>query len=331
MAINIARRKFIAALSGAAVAWPVAARAQQPAMSVVGFMHVGAPEPFAHLAAAFRRGLSESGYDDGQNVAIEYRWAFGDNSRLPELATDLVRRNVAVIVAGGGESSVLAAKAATSTIPIVFTIGGDPVKFGLVTSLSHPAGNLTGVSLFTAAIGAKRLELLSELVPNAGPIAFLIDPNYPTTAAELKDMTEAAHARGQQLSVLTARTEKEIDDAFAALVQQHAGALIVGADTFYTNQRNQFVTLAARDTIPTIYFQREFAASGGLMSYGNSLTDAYRQVGIYTGRILKGERPADLPVVQPTKFELVINLKTAKALGLDIPPTLLAIADEVIE
>jgi ABC-type uncharacterized transport system substrate-binding protein len=325
------RRDFIKVIAGSAAAWPLAARAQQQPMPVVGFMHSGAPEPFAHLAIAFRQGLSESGYEDGHNVAIEYRWALGDYSRLPELATDLVRRDVSAIVAGGGEPSVLAAEAATSTIPIVFIVGGDPVKFGFVTSLSHPTGNLTGVSLFTTSIGAKRLELLSELVPNASPIAFLIDPDYPSTAAELKDMTEAAQARGQQLSVLTARTEKEIDEAFATLVQQRAGALIVSADTFYTNQRNQLVTLAARYAIPTIYHQREFAAGGGLVSYGNSLSDAFRQVGVYTGRILKGEKPADLPVVQPTKFELVINLKTAKALGLDIPAKLLAIADEVIE
>jgi putative ABC transport system substrate-binding protein len=325
------RREFITLLSGAAVAWPLAVRAQHVALPVIGFIHSGAPEPFAHLAAAFRRGLSESGLIEGKNVVIEFRWARGVYDRLPALAAELVCGRVAVIVAAGGEPSALAAKAATSTIPIVFIVGGDPVKAGLVTSLNRPTGNLTGVSLFTASIGAKRLELLSELLPNAGLIAFLVNPDYPTTEAELKDMTEAAAARGQQLSVLTARTEKEIDEAFAEFVQHHAAALIIGADTFYTNQRDQFVTLAARHAIPTIYFQREFPARGGLMSYGNSLTDAYRQVGIYTGRILKGEKPADLPVMLPTKFELVINLKTAKALGLEIPPKLLALTDEVIE
>src|SRR5262245_37820913 len=300
-------------------------------MPVVGFMHSGAQVPFAHLAAAFRKGLSENGYSEGQNIVIEYRWGDGDNSRLPEMAADLVRRKVDAIAVGGGVAAALAAKAATTTIPIIFN-SSDPLRFGIVTSLSHPTGNLTGVSMFTASIGAKRFELLRKLVPGGGLVAFMANPDYPTTKAEVEDITKAASENGEQLSVFAARTEKEIDAAFVKLTEQHARALIIAADPFFTNQRNQIVTLAARNAIPTIYYQREFAHAGGLVSYGNDLANADRQLGVYTAKILKKEaKPSDLPVVQPTKFELVINLKTAKMLGLDIPPNLIAIADEVIE
>ena len=325
------RRDFIKVIAGSTAVWPLAARAQQSSMPVVGFMHSGAQAPFAHLAAAFRKGLSENGYTEGKNIVIEYRWGDGDNSRLPEMAADLVRRKVDAIAVGGGVAPALAAKAATTTIPIIFN-SSDPLRFGIVTSLSHPTGNLTGVSMFTASIGAKRFELLRKLVPGGGLVAFMANPDYPATKAEVEDITKAASENGEQLSVFTARTEKEIDAAFVTLTQQHARALIVAADPFFTNQRNQIVTLAARNAIPTIYYQREFADAGGLVSYGNDLANAYRQLGVYTAKILKKEaKPSDLPVVQPTKFELVINLKTAKMLGLDIPPNLIAIADEVIE
>jgi ABC-type uncharacterized transport system substrate-binding protein len=327
----VRRRDFIKVIAGSTAVWPLAARAQQSSMPVVGFMHSGAQAPFAHLAAAFRKGLSENGYTEGQNIVIEYRWGDADNSRLPEMAADLVRRKVDAIVVGGGVAPALAAKAATTTIPIIFN-SSDPLRFGIVTSLSHPTGNLTGVSMFTASISAKRFELLRKLVPGGGLVAFLANPDYPTTKAEVEDITKATSENGEQLSVFTARTEKEIDAAFVKLTQQHARALIIAADPFFTNQRNQIVTLAARNAIPTIYYQREFADAGGLVSYGNDLANAYRQLGVYTAKILKKEaKPSDLPVVQPTKFELVINLKTAKMLGLDIPPNLIAIADEVIE
>jgi putative ABC transport system substrate-binding protein len=323
------RRDFITLL-GAAATWPLTARAQQPVMPVIGFLHLGSPDPFAHLVQAMRRGLNETGYVEGQNVAIEFRWAEGHSDRLPALAADLVRRQVAVIFATGGPPGVLAAKAATTTIPIVF-ISSDPLRFGIVTSLSRPDANLTGVGVFTASMGAKRLELLRELVPAAAVIAFLVNPAYPTAEAELEDMQEAARASGKQLSVLRVHSEKDFDAAFATLLQQRAGALVVAADTLFNNWRDRLVALAARHAVPAIYFQREFVAAGGLMSYGNSLTDAYRQAGVYTARILKGGKPADLPVVQPTKFELVINLKTAKTLGLTVPLTLQVAADEVIE
>jgi putative tryptophan/tyrosine transport system substrate-binding protein len=328
---QLKRRDFITFLGGAAAAWPLVARAQQPAMPVVGFLNSGSPNTFAHLANAFRQGLKEAGYIEGQNVAIEYRWAESRYDQLPVLAADLVNRQVNVIAATGGDQSAIAAKAATTEIPIVFIGGGDPVRQGLVASLNQPGGNLTGTSFLTGAIESKRLGLLRELVPNTAIIGVLLNPSSPAAELQLRDIPDAARAIGQQIVILEASNERDVDAAFETLVQRQIGALLVASDPFFTNRRDQVLALAARYSLPTIYFLREFAAAGGLMSYGANLADAFRQVGMYAGRILKGEKPADLPVLQPTKFELVVNLKTASSLGLTVPPSLLALADEVIE
>ncbi len=323
-------RRDLLILGGTSIAWPGALRAQQKALPVIGFLGSGSPGPFAPYVAAFRLGLSETGYVDGQNLAIEYRWAEGSYDRLPALAADLVGRQVDVIVTSGGATSALAAKNATSTIPIVFS-AGDPVADGLVASLARPGGNLTGFSGIFAELHPKRLELLSELVPKAKVIALLVNPNSPDAERIIRDVQEAARAKGVQLPILKAATEGEIDDAFVSLVQLQAGALVIAADAFLTSRREQLVALASRLAVPAIYQGRESVAAGGLISYGVSLTAAYRQVGIYASKILKGAKPADPPVQQTTKFELVINLKTAKALGLTVPQALLARADEVIE
>ena len=323
------RRGFITLLGGTALAWPLASRAQQKAMPVIGVLNTGSPGPSSFMAA-FRQGLSEAGYVEGQNLAIEYRWAEGHYDRLPALAADLVGRKVDLIMASSPPSA-LAAKSATSTIPIVFRSGADPVGDGLVASLARPGGNLTGVSNIADELTPKRLELLSDLVPQARVIALLMNPNNATAERIIRDVQEAARTKRLQLHVLKASSESEIDTAFASLVQLHAGALVVGADPFLTSRREQLVALASRHAVPSIYAWREFAASGGLISYGASLTSAYRLLGTYAGKVLKGAKPADLPVEQPTKFELVINLKTAKALGLTIPQSLLLRADEVIQ
>jgi putative ABC transport system substrate-binding protein len=298
---------------------------------VIGFLHSASRGPCESMLAGFRKGLDELGFVEGRNLTIEYRWADGRFDRLPALAAELVQRRVAVIVAAGGNVSVLAARGATLTIPIVFPGMDDPVKQGVVASFSRPGGNATGVSLFNAVLGAKRLELLRGLVPQATVIALLVNPANPTTQDQVRDMNEAARASNVRLQVVNARSASDIDLAFAAMKEHHAAALVIGADPLLLNQRDHLIVLAARDQLPTIYSQREFAIIGGLVSYGIDFPENYRQGGVYAGRILKGEKPADLPVVQPTKFELVINLKTAKALGLEVPPQLLARADEVIE
>ena len=323
------RRRELITLIGGAAAWPLAARAQQASMPVVGVLNSETPESQAERMVAFRQGLKESGFVEGQNVAIELHWAKGQYDRLPALAADLVRRHVTVIVAIALPTA-LATKATTSTIPIVFASGGDPVQVGLVDSLNRPGGNVTGVSLFNVALGGKRLGLLLELVPSASTIAVLENPNNPRADFDTAE-AQTANAVGKQILIAKAANERDLDGAFATLVQGRAGAVLIPAEPLFISRREQLVRLAARHAVPAIYEIREFVAAGGLMSYGINAADAYRQVGIYTGQVLKGTKPADLPVLQPTKFELVINLKTAKALGLDVPAELLALADEVIE
>jgi putative tryptophan/tyrosine transport system substrate-binding protein len=323
------RRAFITLLGGAAAAWPLAARAQQPAMPVVGFLRNTPSAGFDHLVAAFRQGLREADFVDGRNVAIQQRWAEGRDDRLPALVADLINLKAAVIVAN--TIGALAAKAEATNIPVVFVTGSDPVRDGLVASFNRPGGNCTGVVFISGALGTKRLELLRQLAPQATTIAMLVGPSQPETVAEQTDVQKAAQAFGQQVVIAEATSGGEIDAAFAKFVERGAGALLVGTGAFTNSHREAIVALAARHAIPAMYSLREFASIGGLISYGPSITDAYRQAGIYAGRILKGEKPADLPVMQSTKFELVLNLKTARALGLDVPDRLLALADEVIE
>jgi ABC-type uncharacterized transport system substrate-binding protein len=329
------RREFITLLGGVAAAWPLAAHAQQSGLPVIGFLSGYPAESFAPetqpLSAAFRQGLSETGYSDGHNVTIEYRWAENQPSRLPVLAAELVRRKVAVIAATGGTASALAAKAATATIPIVFTGGTDPVAIGLVASLNRPGGNVTGVTFLANVLAAKRVELVNEVTPRASLIGLLVNPDNPNAVSETSDMETATRAIGKRSVLLRASTDRELDAAFTSLADQRANALAIAGDTFFLSRREQLVALVARYAVPASYPSREFVVAGGLMSYGASITDMYRQVGVYTGRILNGAKPADLPVMQPTKFELTINLKTAKALGLQMPDKLLVAADEVIE
>jgi putative ABC transport system substrate-binding protein len=325
------RREFLGALGGAAMAWPLTARAQQPAMPVIGFLSGQSPDAFARYADAFRQGLKAAGYVDGENAAIEYRWARGQNDRLPAMAADLVRRQVSVIAATGGVASGLAAKVATSTIPIVAISGDDPIESGLVLNLNRPGGNTTVVSFFSTQTVAKRLALLRDLVPAVISFAFLTNPNSPESRTQLTNVQAAAASIDRRLISFNASSPDEIDAAFGAIVNQKIGGLVLAADPSFNNRRDQIIALAARHAIPTIYSGRDFVAAGGLIGYGNNLADAYRRIGIYVGRVLKGDKPGDLPVDQATKFELAINLKTAKALGLEFPLSILISVDEVIE
>jgi len=325
------RREFITLLGGAAVAWPITARAQQPAMPVIGFLNPTSPDSNADRLRAFRQGLKQNGYVEEENVAIVYRWAEGQTDRLPEMAADLVRRKVAVLAAVQGVASALAAKAATTTIPIVFVVPEDPVRFGLVASLARPSGNLTGINFFTAELVAKRLELLRELVPAAKRVAVLVNPTNATAEITVRDVEPAARVIGLEIQVFNASTSGEINTVFATLTRERPDALFVAGDSLFTSRRVQFAALAARHAIPAQYASREFVEAGGLMSYGTNIVEAWRQAGAYAGRILKGAKPADLPVVQSSKFELVINAEIARLLGLTVPPQLLARADEVIE
>jgi putative ABC transport system substrate-binding protein len=326
------RREFLSVLGGAAAAWPLAARAQQPAMPVIGFLNTTSPDAIADLLRAFRQGLKDTGHLEGENVAIEYRWAENQIDRLPALVAELVRRRVAVIATIGGPPAAFAAKAATTTIPIVFLVGEDPARLGLVASLAQPGGNLTGINFFNTELAAKRLELLRELLPTAKRVAMLVNPAEATnTESVLRDAEGAAGAMGLQIEVLNASTSREIDAAFATIVRERPDALFVGPGPFFTARRVQIVLLAAIHRVPAIYPGRQYVEAGALMSYGASLADSCRQVGAYAGRILKGAKPADLPVVQSSKFELVINHQTARSLGLTVPPTLLSVADDMIE
>jgi len=331
MAIDIGRRQFISAISGAAVTWPLTVRAQQPALPVIGYLSSRSPEDTTHLLAAFRSGLAQTGYVEGQNVGIEYRWALGQYDRLPGLAAELVGRSVSVLASTGGEPVALAAKAATSTIPIIYLVGGDPVKEGLAASFNQPGGNATGVTLLTNLLDAKRFSLLRDLVPGASAIGVLFNPKFLGTDEQLRDVQTAAKAVGVQVHAFRASNEGEIDAAFAEIARLRLAALAIVADPFFDTRREKIVALAARYAVPAIYHFREYVQAGGLISYGIDNADAYRQVGVYTGQVLKGAKPADLPIMQETKFVLVINLKTAKALGIKISDNLTSLADEVIE
>ena len=331
MIAPIKRREFITLLGGAAIAWPLAARAQRSAMPVIGFLHSSSPEPNAAFVAAFRKGLSEAGFVEDQNVAIEFRWAAGKVDQLPDLAADLIRRQVAVIATPASTPAALAGKAATTTIPIVFATGGDPVALGLVRSLNRPGGNATGISFQTVELLGKQLEMLRDVAPQSRRFAALVDPHYEYADAIVTSLRAGAGSLGVPIEILRATTVGEIDASFANFAQKPGSALLISSSPFFTGRRTQLATLAARYTIPAIYGVREFAENGGLMSYGPDFANIYQQAGIYTGRILKGEKPADLPVQRPTKFELVINLTTARAIGITVPDKLLALADEVIE
>jgi putative ABC transport system substrate-binding protein len=324
------RREFLTIIGGAS-AWPLAARAQQPAVPVIGFMGLETADRYADRLGPFHQGLKETGFVEGQNVAVEYRWAQGHYDRYPEMAAEFVRRQVTVIAATGGEPSPQSAKAATQTIPVVFTANGDPVREGLVASLNRPGGNITGITVFGTAAVTKRVQLIHELIPQATIIAYLMNPNHPSGEIEMRAAQTAARSLGKKMPVLSASNEREIDTAFATMTQQQASALVVASDPFFYSRRGELTSLAARHQIPAIYYLPGIVRAGGLMSYGNSLTDVFRLAGVYVGRILKGEKPGDLPVVQATKFELVINLQTARALGIEVPNSLQLLADEVIE